>query len=140
MEFILRDNFIYIVGNPGKTNNKVEGRLVTKYVADARNKHFTYSVNDLPYQKVVNGKISINVNELKTRYVKLRIKAVSNTGIEMFESDKIPFTQAIIFGNKLEDNYPEVIQGLFRRMDTYDRKMSQFITALEQINKKGNLF
>ena len=140
MEFILKDNFIYIVGNGGLANNKIEGALVTKFVADAGSKDFTHSVNGGNYKKPVNGVIAITTSELKSKYIKLRIKAVSKNGVETFESDKMPFTNAIILGQKLEDAYPEVIKTLFVRLDRVDDNMIKFVETLQAINNKGNLF
>ena len=140
MEFILKDKFIYIVGTAGMANSKVEGALVTKYVANADSKTFTYAINGGQWKRPVNGHITININELKTRYVQLRVKALNNDGVDTYESDKVPFTQAIVFGHKIEDAYPEVIKTLFARLDRVDTNMNSFVDTLEEINKKGDLF
>lgn len=140
MKFILKDSFVYIVGMSGLANNKVEGVLDTAYVDNNTSKKFTYSVNEGQWRTPKDGRITINIGEIATKDIKLRVKALGNSGVETFESDKIPFTQAVVFGHNIEDAYPEVIKTLFKRLDRVDKNMNSFVDTLEKINKKGDLF
>lgn len=139
MKFILKDGFIHIVNSTGMANNKVVAEVVTQYVDDFANKLFEYKVNDKSYQTLVDNRIEFTKKDYEQGYVDLMIRAIHDGNIEYYKSDRIPVTFAVVFGNRIDEAYPEVIRHLLDRMDRIDVVLTNVIDAMEEVDKKGNL-
>lgn len=158
MKFILKDNLIHIVGNHGLHNNNIEVEVLTPELEGFK---LSYSINGSQYIDFENT-ISLSEKDLKRSSIRLVIKAVKGRNIINYKSDDIPLTHAIVFGKKLEDSYPDVINYLMQRMDRLEKllgikekdidtrveqsevflknTMRQIVETFEEINKKGSLF
>ena len=140
MKFVLKDGFIHIVNSQGIANNKLEAEVVTKYVDDYKRKVFRYKINDKPFVLLNDNKIVFDKDDYKHGMINLAIKTMDGEGnTEYFKADRIPVTFAVIFGKRIEDAYPEVIQHILERLDRMDVVLSNVIDAMEEVDKKGNL-
>ena len=140
MKFVLKDGFIHIVNSQGIGNNKLEAEVVTKYVDDYKRKVFRYKINDKPFVLLNDNKIVFDKDDYKHGMINLAIKTMDGEGnTEYFKADRIPVTFAVIFGKRIEDAYPEVIQHILERLDRMDVVLSNVIDAMEEVDKKGNL-
>lgn len=144
MQFILKDNFIYITNNEGDLGSKIEADVVIKYVDNYQNRKFSYSVNGKPYVEMKGEKISISKEELTKPYIELKVKAVVGDDIKVFKSDTVAVTHAIRFGEHMDNLYPERIKQLEERLDRTHKTMAQVLAYLgiqeERIQKRGGLF
>jgi hypothetical protein len=140
MKFVLKDGFIHIVNSEGIANNKLEAEVVTKYVDDYKRKVFRYRINNKPFELLTNNTIVFDKEDYRQGIINLAIKTIDSEGnSEYFKADRIPVTFAVIFGKRIEDAYPEVIQHLLERMDRIDVVLTNVIDAMEEVDKKGNL-
>jgi hypothetical protein len=139
MKFVLKDGFIHIVNSAGLDNNKVVAEVVTKYVDNYKNKEFQYKINTHPYKPLKNNRIEFNSKDYERGTVNVVIQAVQGTSIETFTADTIPVSFAVIFGRRIEDAYPEVIQHILERLDRMDVVLTNVIDAMAEVDKKGNL-
>lgn len=139
MQFILRDGYIHIVNNTGLANNNIEASVVTKYVRDAKNKSFEYSVNGLPFKKIEHGKITIHKDELKKPYIDLVIQGISRAGVEAFKVERIPLTYAVILGERIDNAYPEKFHQLEAKIDRITETVKDVLSYVEELEKKGRL-
>jgi hypothetical protein len=140
MKFVLKDGFIHIVNSEGIANNKLEAEVVTKYVDGYRGKRFHYKINNKPFEPLSENKIVFLREDYQHGVLNLAIKATDSQGqSEYFKADRIPVTFAVIFGKRIEDAYPEVIQHLLERMDRMDVVLTNVIDAMAEVDKKGNL-
>jgi dihydroxyacetone kinase-like predicted kinase len=140
MKFVLKDGFIHIVNSTGLVNNKLEAEVVTKYVDDYKRKVFRYRINDGDYIVLENNTILFHDTDYQDGSIKLVIKATDSNGTkEFFMSDIIPVTFAVVFGKRIEDAYPEVIQHILERLDRMDVVLTNVIDAMAEVDKKGNL-
>ena len=140
MKFVLKDGFIHIVNSQGIANNKLEAEVVTKYVDDYKRKVFRYKINDKPFVLLNDNKIVFDKDDYKHGMINLAIKTMDGEGnTEYFKADRIPVTFAVIFGKRIEDAYPQVIQHILERLDRMDVVLSNVIDAMEEVDKKGNL-
>lgn len=140
MRFVLKDGFIHIVNSEGIANNKLEAEVVTKYVDDYKRKVFRYRINNKPFELLNDNKIVFDPEDYRQGIINLAIKVIDSEGnSEYFKADRIPVTFAVIFGKRIEDAYPEVIQHLLERMDRMDVVLTNVIDAMAEVDKKGNL-
>jgi len=139
MKLILKDDFIYIVNGVGIVNNKVEAEVFVEYVEDYENKTFEYKLNNKGYTPLLNNKIVFKEEDYKNQYIDLSIRARNSETVQHFRTDRIPITNAIVFGGLVEDAYPESIKTLFLRMDRIDAYLVRVLEVMEIINNKGNL-
>jgi hypothetical protein len=139
MKFVLKDGFIHIVNSEGIANNKLEAEVVTKYVDDYKNKSFDYRINNGDYKPLKNNRIEFTPKDYEKGVVELIIRAKQGQEVEHFLSDRIPVTFAVIFGKRIEDAYPQVIQHVLERLDRMDVVLTNVIDAMAEVDKKGNL-
>ena len=139
MKFVLKDGFIHIVNSEGIANNKLEAEVVTKYVDDHKDKVFDYKINNNPYKALKGNRIEFTPDDYAKGVISLTIRATHNKEFEYFTADRIPVTFAVVFGKRIEDAYPEVIQHILERLDRMDVVLTNVIDAMEEVDKKGNL-
>lgn len=132
MQFILKDGHIYLVKNEVSENNKFEGTVVIKYVDDYENKKFYYSVNGSKYRPIEDETIHFKKEVLQNPYLELTIKATSKEETLVFRTDKLPLTRTVIIGEKVEDVYPNMINGLNERIEKSEKKLTKLIQQLTQ--------
>lgn len=139
MKLILKDKFIHIVNSTGTANNKVVAEVVTQYVDGHQDKLFEYKVNKKEYRPIENSEIVFTPDDYEKGYVDLIIRVREGEDFEYFKSDRIPVTFAVVFGDRIEEAYPEVLRHLLTRMDRMDVVLTNIIDAMEEVDKKGEL-
>lgn len=132
MQFILKDGYIYLVKNEIPENNKFEGNVVIKYVDNFENKKFYFSVNNKKYRPIVNETITLEDEDLAGPYIELIIKAVNKDEVDVFKSDRLPLTRSIIVGEKIEDVYPNAINGLNQHIEKVYERLQDQVKRLEK--------
>lgn len=158
VKFILKEGLIHIVGNHGLHNNNIEVEVETP---ELEGYQLFYSINGKDFIEL-NGKLKITKEDLKNTSLKIIIQAVQNKKIVYYKSDDIALTQGVLFGKKLEESYPEVINLLLKRMSRLEellgikekaiedimkltknelhKNMLDLVDTFEEINRKGSLF
>jgi len=139
MKFVLKDGFIHIVNSAGLDNNKVVAEVVTKYVDNYKDKEFQYKINNQAYRPLKNNRIEFNKEDYERGTVNVVIQAIQGNKIETFTADTVPVSFAVIFGRRIEDAYPEIIQHILERLDRMDVVLTNVIDAMAEVDKKGNL-
>jgi hypothetical protein len=150
MKFILKDNLIHIVENHGLPNNNTEV-IVSVEPGIYANYNMSYSINSSDYAPIKNQTIVLKEDALKHTQLVIKIKAVKDKEVQVFTSDTIPLTHAIIFGKTLEESYPKIIQDLIqenKRIRAFigltekdlKKNMLEIVETFEEITKKGSLF
>jgi hypothetical protein len=139
MKFVLKDGFIHIVNSEGIANNNVVAEVVTKYVDNYKKKKFQYKVNNGKFLPLQHNQIEFTKEDYEKGTVNVLIQAVEGTRVEYFTADQIPVTFAVIFGRRIEEAYPEVIQHILERLDRMDVVLTNVIDAMAEVDKKGNL-
>ena len=129
MDFVLKDGYIYLVKNQVLPNNKIEGNVIVNQVKNFTNKTFSYSINEKPYRPVVNNFLIIEREDLQKPYLELVIKASGDGGTELFKSDRIALTHAVIVGESVENSYPHIINTLNKKV----AQLEQRVIDLEQV-------
>jgi hypothetical protein len=132
MQFILKDGHIYLVKNEVSENNKFEGTVIIKYVDNFENKKFYYSINGSKYELIKNEVIYFTKEVLQNPYLELTIKATDKDETLVFRTDKLPLTRSIIIGEKVEDVYPNMINGINQRIEKTEKKLTKLIQELKQ--------
>lgn len=136
MKFVLKDGLIHIVGNHGLANNKVEGSVEAPGLDGFT---LSYSINGKPFKSLGN-KLLLSEKELKNPSIKITVRGIKGEEIVYFKSDVVPLTHAIIFGDKLEDKYPEALKYLLKEIKRLKLLMGEVVDTFEEITKKGSLF
>jgi hypothetical protein len=136
MKFVLKDGLIHIVGNHGLANNKVEGSVEAPGLDGFT---LSYSINGKPFKSLGN-KLLLSEKELKNPSIKITVRGIKGEEIVYFKSDVVPLTHAIIFGDKLEDKYPEALKYLLKEIKRLKLLMGEVVDTFEDITKKGSLF
>jgi len=139
MQFILKDGFIHITNNEGLAGSKIEADVVIKYVDNFNNKKFSYSINNSSYRPLKDEKLIINKDEIKNNQIEIKIKAADKETVEVFKSDKMPVTYAVIFGENAENAYPERIRALEKRLDRTHKLIEETVGYIEEVEKRGRL-
>jgi hypothetical protein len=159
MTFILKDKLIYVVGNHGLANNTIEGTVETPEIG--KDYELEYTVNNTGYRPL-KDKIVLTEEDLKHTEVFIVVRAKLGKHILYYKSDVIPLTHAIIFGRKLEDQYPEALKFLLKEQENLRLEMKKLrhqiglevhktdqhlkgtmkevVETFEEINRKGSLF
>jgi len=91
------------------------------------------------FKDVENNRISIHKGELKEPYFELKVRVLHKEGVELFTSDKIPLTQAIILGQPMEDKYPEIIRSLIEITRRLETQQEEIIRVLSYLDTKGDV-
>lgn len=132
MQFILKDGYIYLVKNEIPENNKFEGNVVIKYVDNFENKKFYFSVNNKKYRLIKNETIVFEDEDLAGPFIELTIKAVNKEEVNVFKSDRLPLTRSIIVGEKIEEVYPNAINGLNEHIEKVYERLQKQVKRLEK--------
>ena len=136
MKFVLKDGLIHIVGNHGLANNKVEGSVEAPGLDGFT---LSYSINGKPFKSLGN-KLLLSEKELKNPSIRITVRGVKGEEMVYFKSDDIPLTHAIIFGDTLEDKYPEALKYVLKEIKRLKKLMGEVVDTFEEITKKGSLF
>jgi hypothetical protein len=71
---------------------------------------------------------------------------LNNDSVEVFTTDKIPLTHALILGHPIENKYPEIIRSLIestRRLDAQQKdiqaQQQDIIKVLNYLDTKGEV-
>jgi hypothetical protein len=141
MKLILKDGFIYVVNSAGLANNKIVAEVVRHYV-DPRNEYtYEYQINKEKYHPLATV-IEFEPKDYEHGYINLSVKAThkGDKTTKYYKADRIPVTFAVIFGETMDQAYPEVIRHLIERMDRMDIVLTNIIDAMAEVDKKGDLF
>jgi hypothetical protein len=138
MRFILKDNHIFVVENHDLVYNKIEGDIIADNVF-AQNVKIQFSINGGLFKDVENNRIIIQKEELKEPYFELKVRALHKDMIELFVSDRIPLTHAILLGQPMEDTYPQIIRALLKETSRLDAQQKEIIKVLEYLDTKGDV-
>jgi hypothetical protein len=159
MTFILKDKLIFVVDNHGLANNKIEGDVQTPELTG--DFQLEYAINNSGYRPL-KGKLILNETDLKHTEVVIVVRAKQGKNTFYYKSDIIPLTHAVIFGRKLEDQYPEALKFLLKEQENLRLEMQklrhqiglevhktdqhlkgtmkEIVETFEEINRKGSLF
>ncbi len=139
MDLILRDGYIYLVKNEVPANNRIEGRVITKYLKDPANTKLYFSLNDEPFKPLPSSILIIEKEDLKKPFLDLKIKAQTKEGTEVFHSDRLPITYTLVIGERLEDTYTRTITAILKRLDRMDKKVREAEEKLQNLEEVGEL-
>lgn len=139
MKFILKDKHVFVVENDNLVYNNIEGEIVLDNVFVAPDNRIQFSINGGLFKDVENNQISIAKGELKEPYFELKVRVLHKEGVELFTSDKIPLTQAIILGQPMEDKYPEIIRSLIEATRRLETQQEDIIKVLNYLDTKGDV-
>jgi hypothetical protein len=139
MKFILKDKHIFVVENDNLVYNNIEGEVVIDNTFVASDSRIQFSINGGLFKDVENNQISVHKGELKEPYFELKVRVLHKEGVELFTSDKIPLTQAIILGQPLEEKYPEIIRSLIQATRRLETQQEEIIRVLEYLDTKGDV-
>lgn len=139
MKFILKDKHIFVVENDDLVYNNVEGEVVLDNVFTAPENRIQFSVNGGLFRDLENNRIVVNKGELKEPYFELKVRVLHKEGVELFTSDKIPLTQAIILGQPMEDKYPEIIRSLIEATRRLEAQQEDIVKVLNYLDTKGDV-
>ena len=139
MKFILKDKHIFVVENHDLVYNNIEGEVVVDNTFIAPGIRIQFSINGGLFKDVENSRISIHKGELKEPYFELKVRVLHKEGVELFTSDKIPLTQAIILGQPMEDKYPEIIRSLIEITRRLETQQEEIIRVLSYLDTKGDV-
>jgi hypothetical protein len=139
MRFILKDKHVFVVENEDLVYNNIEGEIVLDNVFNTPGSKIQFSVNGGLFKNVENNYIVIHKGDLKEPYFELKVRVVHNEGVELFTSDKIPLTHAIILGQPLESTYPEIIRSLIAATRRLQAQQEDIIKVLNYLDTKGDV-
>ena len=91
------------------------------------------------FQDVENNHISIDKGAVKEPYFELRVRVLHKEGVELFTTDKIPLTHAVILGQPMEDKYPEIIRSLIEATRRLEAQQEDIIQVLNYLDTKGDV-
>jgi hypothetical protein len=114
--------------------------VVIKYVDNYKEKQFEYKINNKPFKPLRKNYIEFEKEDYADGSVNVMIKSVHGSKVEHFTADTIPVSFAVVFGRRIDEAYPEVIKHLLDRMDRMDIVLANMIDAMEEVDKKGDLF
>ena len=139
MKFILKDKHIFVVENDDLVYNNIEGDVVLEKIFTAPDAKIQFSVNEGLFKDVVGGRIVIPKGEIKEPYFELTVRVLHKDNVEVFKTDKIPLTHAVILGQPQEDKYPQIIRSLIEVTRRLDAQQKDIIKVLEYLNTKGDV-
>ena len=139
MKFILKDKHIFVVENEDLIYNNIEGDVVLDNVFLSPEAKVQYSVNGGLFKDVKGGRISIAKGEIKEPYFELRIWVLNKDNVEVFTTDKIPLTHALILGQPIETIYPEIIRSLIQATSRLENQQKDIIKVLNYLDTKGDV-
>lgn len=139
MKFILKDKHIFVVENDNLVYNNIEADVVLDNVFLSPEAKIQFSVNGGLFKDVKDGRISIAKGEIKEPYLKLEVRVLNKDNVEVFTTDKIPLTHALILGQPMEDKYPEIIRSLIQATSRLENQQKDIIKVLNYLDTKGDV-
>lgn len=139
MKFILKDGHVFVVENDNLVYNSIEGDVVLDNVFLSPEAKIQFAVNGGLFKDVKNNRISINKGEIKEPYLELTVRVLNKDNVEVFTTDKIPLTHALILGQPIEDKYPEIIRSLIQATSRLEAQQKDIIKVLNYLDTKGDV-
>jgi hypothetical protein len=139
MKFILKDKHIFVVENDDLVYNNVEGEVVLDDTFVAQDTKLQFSVNGGLFKDIEDNRISIDKGELKEPYFELKVRVLHKDWVELFTTDRIPLTHALILGQPMEDKYPEIIRSLIIAVRKLETQQEDIIKVLNYLDTKGDV-
>lgn len=139
MKLILKDSHIFVVENDNLVYNNIEGDVVLDNVFLSPEAKVQFSVNGGLFKDVKDGRISIAKGEIKEPYLKLEVRVLNKDNVEVFTTDKIPLTHALVLGQPMEDKYPEIIRSLIQATNRLEAQQKDIIKVLNYLDTKGDV-
>ena len=139
MKFILKDKHIFVVENDDLVYNNVEGEVVLDDTFVAQDTKLQFSVNGWLFKDIQDNRISIDKGELKEPYFELKVRVLHKDWVELFTTDRIPLTHALILGQPMEDKYPEIIRSLIIAVRKLETQQEDIIKVLNYLDTKGDV-
>lgn len=139
MKFVLKDKHIFVVENDDLVYNNIEGDVILDDVFLSPEAKIQFAVNGGLFKDIKNGKIRINKGELKEPYLELTVRVLNKDNVEVFTTDKIPLTHALIVGQPMENTYPEIIRSLIEATNRLDAQQKDIIKVLNYLDTKGDV-
>jgi hypothetical protein len=139
MKFILKDKHVFIVENDNLVYNNIEGDVVLDNVFLSPEAKVQFSVNGGLFKDIKNSRITINKGEIKEPYLELTVRVLNKDNVEVFTTDKIPLTHALILGQPIEDKYPEIIRSLIQATNRLEAQQKDIIKVLNYLDTKGDV-
>jgi hypothetical protein len=139
MKFILKDKHVFIVENDNLVYNNIEGDVVLDNVFLSPEAKIQFSVNGGLFKDIKNSRITINKGEIKEPYLELTVRVLNKDNVEVFTTDKIPLTHALILGQPIEDKYPEIIRSLIQATNRLEAQQKDIIKVLNYLDTKGDV-
>ena len=131
MKLILKDNHIFVVENDNLVYNNIEADVVLDNVFLSPEARVQFSVNGGLFKDIKDGRVLIPKVDIKEPYLKLEIRVLNKDNVEVFTTDKIPLTHALILGQPVEDKYPEIIRSLIQATSRLEAQQIEAISRLE---------
>lgn len=139
MKFILKEKHIFVVENDNLVYNNIEGEVVLDNVFRSPDAKVQFSINSGLFKDIENGRIVVNKGEIKEPYFELTVRVLNKDTVEVFKTDKIPLTHAVILGQPMEDKYPEIIRHLVEVTRRLDAQQKDIIKVLNYLDTKGDV-
>jgi hypothetical protein len=139
MKFILKDKHIFVVENDDLVYNNIEGDVILDNVFFSPEAKIQFAVNGGLFKDIKDSKIVLNKGEIKEPYFELVVRVLNKDTVEVFKTDKIPLTHALILGHPIENRYPEIIRSLIEATNRLDVQQKDIIKVLNYLDTKGDL-
>ena len=139
MKFVLKDSHIFVVENDNLVYNNIEGDVVLDNVFLSPEAKIQFAVNGGLFKEVENNRILIAKADVKEPYFELTIRVLNKDSVEVFTTDKIPLTHALILGQPMEDKYPQIIRSLIQATSRLEAQQQDIIKVLNYLDTKGDV-
>lgn len=139
MKLILKDGHIFVVENDNLVYNNIEADVVLDNVFLSPEAKIQFSVNGGLFKDIKDGRISVAKGEIKEPYLKLEVRVLNKDNVEVFTTDKIPLTHALILGQPMQDKYPEIIRSLIQATSRLEAQQKDIIKVLNYLDTKGDV-
>jgi hypothetical protein len=139
MKFILKDKHIFVVENDNLVYNSIEGDVVLDDVFLSPEAKIQFSVNGGLFKDIENNRILIEKADVKEPYFELTVRVLNKDNVEVFTTDKIPLTHALILGQPMEDKYPQIIRSLIQATSRLEAQQQDIIKVLNYLDTKGDV-
>jgi hypothetical protein len=139
MKFILKDKHIFVVENDNLVYNNIEGDVVLDDVFLSPEAKIQFAVNGGLFKDIENNRILIEKADVKEPYFELTVRVLNKDNVEVFTTDKIPLTHALILGQPMEDKYPQIIRSLIQATSRLEAQQQDIIKVLNYLDTKGDV-
>lgn len=119
--------------------NTIEGEVIVGDIFLSPDAKIQFSVNGGLFKEVKNNKIRIDKGEIKEAYFELTVRILNKDAVEVYTTDKIPLTHALILGHPIESKYPEIIRSLIEATRRIDAQQKDIIKVLNYLDTKGEV-